>query len=244
LQNISWDQNGLPHSLKFDDKYFCRENGLAESQYIFCDGNHLKDRWTKLIPKDSHTFTIIETGFGSGLNFLCAWKLWEEAASPNWTLHYISIDQYPLSPEDLSKTLQLWPSLKLYTNQLIHQYNPLNYTNQQIYFNEKTVHLTLIFDHVLKALDKLKNQSIISSSADAWFLDGFAPSKNPEMWSEEMFACMADLSRLKTTLATFTVAGKVRRGLNQQGFTTTKTKGFGKKRQMLQGIFIEKKGDL
>ncbi len=241
IANVTWDENGLPHSTLFDDKYFCQENGLAESQYIFCEGNRLEERWNALSAENTIKFTIAETGFGSGLNFLCAWKLWKKCSPKNSLLHYISIDQYPLSPEDLSKSLKIWPTLNHYSDQLVKYYSSGRDTSlstknnqiQQLYFDEKSIKLTLIFDHVLGALDNFPKNNPV----DAWFLDGFAPSKNPEMWSDEVFSHVADLSHKGTTFATFTVAGFVRRGLNNQGFTTIKTKGFGKKRQMLQGIF-------
>ncbi|VAX35369.1 tRNA (5-methylaminomethyl-2-thiouridylate)-methyltransferase / FAD-dependent cmnm(5)s(2)U34 oxidoreductase [hydrothermal vent metagenome] len=230
--DIIWDKKGLPHSVLFDDKYFCKENGLEESKYTFCGGNALEERWQNLSTNNSGIFTIAETGFGSGLNFLCAWQLWNMCAPKNWKLHYISVDQYPFSNQDLSKALSLWPTLKNFTSQLIKQYNPKKHKILLMQFNSNNVNVTLIFDHVLKALDQIKKYSV-----DTWFLDGFAPSKNPEMWSEELFKHIANLSCNGTTLSTFTAAGFVRRGLSAQRFTISKAKGFGTKRHMLKGIF-------
>ena len=234
---IQWDKNGLPRSLLFDDKYFCEENGLLESQYIFCGGNQLKERWQNLPVDAEGTFTIAEAGFGTGLNFLCAWRLWRQCSPVNRTLHYISIDQYPLSIDDLSIALKLWPELNSDSQQLIEQYPSAFSPYHDLYFDERNVRLTLVFDHIIDAFDAMNNERVSFQPIDAWFLDGFAPSKNPQMWSEDVFVCMAQLSRPGTTLSTFTVAGKVRRGLNNQGFSISKVKGFGRKRQMLQGVF-------
>ncbi|MCB9747521.1 MAG: tRNA (5-methylaminomethyl-2-thiouridine)(34)-methyltransferase MnmD [Candidatus Omnitrophica bacterium] len=239
---IKWDAQGRPHSTFFDDKYFCQENGLLESEYIFCGGNNLEQRWANLSEAQPGIFTIVETGFGTGLNFCCAWKLWQTHAPKNWRLHYLSLDQFPLKVEDLAKALNLWPELKLYADQLVENYESFNLSNQQIQsvsLEGGQIKLSLIFDHVLKALERFKIQ--YSKQIDAWFLDGFAPAKNPQMWTNEVFALMAALSYSGTTLSTFTVAGLVRRGLNAQGFSTEKIKGFGQKRQMLIGMLKEDK---
>ena len=230
---VSFDKEGLPYSLLFDDKYFCQENGLAESQYIFCENNSLKERWCQLAANVSDTFIIGETGFGSGINFLCAWKLWDEVSPKNQKLHYISVEKYPLSKEDLTQSLDIWTELKPYSSLFIKQYNPSNKVIQTLTFNKKTVQLTIIFKDILEALNNFPN----TQPVDAWFLDGFAPAKNPDMWSNTVFSYMKDLSRQGTTLATFTVAGDVRRGLNNNGFKTFKVKGFGRKRHMLKGTF-------
>lgn len=229
---ITWE-NGLPHSVLFNDKYFCEENGLLESQYVFCEGNHLEERWKNLSSENPGTFTIGETGFGTGLNFLCAWKLWQACAPKNWMLHYISIEKYPLSVEDLKKSLQLWPTIIDYSSQLIELYAQLPNV-PFVGFDDGKVKLTVIFDRVLAALDHMRKHVHV---IDAWFLDGFAPAKNPDMWSQDVFTKMAALSRPGTTLGTFTVAGTVRRGLINQGFILTKVEGFGQKRHMLRGVF-------
>ncbi len=231
---VDFDKEGAPHSILFDDKYFCQENGLAESQYIFCENNYLKERWSRLAAKVSEIFIIGETGFGSGLNFLCAWKLWDEVSPKNQILHYISIEKYPLSKKDLTQSLDVWSQLKPYAQQLINQYNPSNDSIQTLEFSNKTIRLTIIFKDILEALSDFPNVQPV----DAWFLDGFAPAKNPDMWSNTVFSYMKNLSIKGTTLATFTVAGNVRRGLNNHGFKTVKIKGFGRKRHMLQGTFL------
>jgi len=236
---IQWDQDGQPHSTQFDDKYFCAEDGLAESRYVFCGGNDLKNRWSALSPDKPGTFTIAETGFGTGLNFLCAWQLWMETAPPGWRLRYLSLDRYPLSVDDLSRALLLWPALAPYARILSAQYHPAAEAQQQDFlFEDGRVGLSLFFGEAVDVLDGWRHQRAEEPlSVDAWFLDGFDPKKNSAMWSDEVFARVSDVSHTGTTLATFTVAGFVRRGLGVQGFEMVKAKGFGRKRQMLIGNY-------
>lgn len=230
---IYWDEKGLPHSVAFDDKYFCEDNGLLESRHVFCGGNRLSERFKALNPNE--TFAIGETGFGTGLNFLCAWQLFDEHAPQQSKLHFISLDQFPLSASDLIKALSIWPELKNYTDKLTAQYSQISQESPCIIFNNGRVKLTLIYDHVDRALAKIKKED---HKIDAWFMDGFGPAKNPDMWSEQVFEKMAVLSHRETTCATFTVAGHVRRGLRDAGFEVKKAKGVGRKRQMLEGMYL------
>ncbi len=234
---ISWDENGLPHSTQFDDKYFCIENGLLESQYIFCEGNALQSRFENLSSEAPGIFIIVETGFGTGLNFCCAWQLWKQHAPQNWQLQYVSMDLYPLSQEQLKTSLALWPGITDFTQPLVKMYPSLiNESRYELSFEKTRVKLVLLFDHVNDALSQLIEDKCV---ADAWFLDGFDPAKNPHMWSEDVFSRMAKMSNLQTTLSTFSVAGFVRRGLTAQGFTVEKIKGFGRKRHMLKGFYAK-----
>ena len=226
--NITWDEKGLPHSVAFDDKYFCELDGYAESLYTFCGGNQLIERFQKL---NSETFTIGETGFGTGLNFLSAWQLFEKHASANSHLHFISLEKFPMTRNDLQRSLSVWKDLNREANQLVSQYDQIC-SEGEVQFLNGRITLTIVFDDVLNALDEMKKRSY---AIDAWFLDGFAPSKNPEMWSLEVFKRLAAISHKETTLATFTCAGHVRRGLEEAGFQMEKAPGFGMKRHMLKG---------
>jgi tRNA 5-methylaminomethyl-2-thiouridine biosynthesis bifunctional protein len=229
--HIQWNDQGLPRSVAFDDKYFCERNGLLEARHVFCDGNDLPSRFQNA---GERVFTIAETGFGTGLNFLCTWKLWKTHAPANARLHFVSIEKFPFSPEDLTRSMKLWPDLQILGSRFIEEYRPEVGTAQEIDL-EKNVRLTLIFDDVSLALSRMKDRSIL---ADAWFLHGFDPKKNPEMWAPEVFASIADLSLQGATLATFTSAGAVRRGLTQAGFQMHRAPGFGGKRHMLKGRFF------
>ena len=233
LANLIWDQKGLPRSVRFDDHFFCRENGLAESRHVFCGGNRLENRWRDE-PHRTRVFTIVETGFGTGLNFLCAWRLLTECGLPGLKLHFISIERYPFEPSELRKALTLWPTLKELADQLVQEYQPQENAVQYLQWEGGKISLTLIYQDVLDALDFIRDQK---QYADAFFLDGFAPAKNPQMWTQEVFVRLASLSREGGTFATFTAAGHVRRGLRSAGFQTSLRKGYAYKRHMLIGRY-------
>ncbi len=212
-------------SAAFDDLYFSAQDGLAETIHVFLNGNHLPERW-----KDKNTFVIAETGFGTGLNFLAVWKLFSEHSTPEQRLHFISFEKFPLDRNLIYSTLKpLLPAdNKIYLERLVSVY-PENPQGTQRFTFDKAVSLTVIFEDVNTAIPTL------NTPVDAWFLDGFKPATNPDMWSDTLFTHMARLSRSGTTLATFTAAGFVRRGLETAGFTIHKTKGFGHKRHMTTG---------
>lgn len=214
-------------SSQFDDIYFSGEDGLAETRHVFLDRNNLPAAFA------SHKrFTIAETGFGTGLNFLSAWKLFEETAEPEAVLDYVSFELYPLAPEEIFAALDPWKaSLGGRLEKMIAQY-PLRIPGwHRIDFGR--VRLTLIFDDVNDAIPRLT----VPKGVDAWFLDGFAPAKNPQMWTSLLFKNMARLSHANTTLSSFTAAGLVKNGLREAGFTIEKVRGYGRKRDMIIGRF-------
>jgi tRNA 5-methylaminomethyl-2-thiouridine biosynthesis bifunctional protein len=235
-EHVRWDAKGVPHSTLFRDKYFCTYNGYEECRYVSNQGNNLRERFSNLDPLRSGTFTIIETGFGTGLSFCCAWQLWEECAPSSWKFHFISIELYPLSTEDLNRALGAWPALKTYQDRLSTHYKPFE-SGIEHFDLDAQVRLTIAFEDVVEALKNIYEQGIASQGADAWFLNGFSPFSNPLMWSEDVFKGMAPLSRPGTTLSTFTVAASVRHGLEAQGFKVEKIPGHGIKRHVLKGIF-------
>jgi tRNA 5-methylaminomethyl-2-thiouridine biosynthesis bifunctional protein len=229
--NIEWRQHltsQLPYSLDFNDVYFNTDNGLAETEHVFITHNHLQQRFSN---HNLTNFTIIETGFGTGLNFLVVSALWLKLAPKSATLHYIGIEKVPLSLADLTRAQALWPQFTAVSQALITQYATLKTGMNHFSIAAGLIHIDLQVDDIVLALPQL------SKVADAWLLDGFAPAKNAAMWSNGVFAQMARLSRTNTTFATFTSTGYVKRGLQAAGFKVTKHKGFGKKREMLSGIF-------
>ncbi|MBW4936365.1 bifunctional tRNA (5-methylaminomethyl-2-thiouridine)(34)-methyltransferase MnmD/FAD-dependent 5-carboxymethylaminomethyl-2-thiouridine(34) oxidoreductase MnmC [Marinobacter sp. F4206] len=224
---IQW-RDGVPESSRFGDVYFSRDNGLAESRYVFLAHNGLPDRFNS-VPAGG-CFVIAESGFGTGLNFLAAWQAWRERRPEHAaTLHFVSVERFPLSREDLSRALELWPELSPLASQLVDHYPPLTRGVHRILFDGGRVRLTLYFGDVLEALETLNFR------ADAWFLDGFAPSMNPEMWLDKAMAEIRTHSKPGTTLATFTSVGRIRRALASAGFEMQKTRGYGRKRDMLTG---------
>lgn len=224
---LDWDENGQPHSRQYGDVYFSRTSGMAETHHVFLQPNALSERFSALAA--GARLVIGETGFGTGLNFLCAWQLFERTAPPDAVLHFVSVEKHPLKREDLQRALALWPELQDQAQQLLKQYVAVNPGFQQFRFAR--VVLTLLVGDALDCLSSLDAQ------IDAWFLDGFAPTKNPEMWQLELFAQLARLSVPGTTLATFSSAGDVRRGLKEAGFVVKRIPGFGHKWESLQGRF-------
>ncbi len=236
IAQVHWDVHGVPYSTVFDDKYFCKDNGYEEARHVGCGGNALQERFSGLDPAAPGTFTIIETGFGTGLDFCCAWELWDQYAPKSWLLRFISIELYPLPLDHLDRALGLWPKLSAYKDELAAQYQPIPGGISDMYFRDHRVHLTIVFDDVVLALQRIKDDGLAGIGADAWFLDGFAPSKNPRMWSSEVLDGVAALSCAGTTFSTFTVAGVVRRGLEARGFVALKSPGHGLKRHILTGF--------
>ncbi|KTB86217.1 FAD-dependent cmnm(5)s(2)U34 oxidoreductase [Pseudomonas syringae pv. syringae PD2766] len=227
---IDWDEHGNPRSRDFSDVYFSTESGLDETRHVFLVQNDLHRRFTEL-PVGGRLI-IGETGFGTGLNFLCAWQLFEACAPAGARLHFVSVEKYPLSRADLQRALALWPELSTFAQPLLDQYVAVHEGFQRLVFDDGRVTLTLLVGDALQMLPQLDGQ------IDAWFLDGFAPAKNPEMWTPELFAELARLSTSATTIGTFTSTGWVRRSLNAAGFKMKRVPGIGHKWEVLRGAFI------
>ena len=227
---LDWDDQGRPHSRVFDDVYFSDKSGLEETRYVFLEQNRLQERFAAL-PVGGR-LVIGETGFGTGLNFLCAWQLFEQHAVAGARLHFVSVEKYPLSHVDLQRALALWPELKPFADQLLAQYIAIHQGFQRLVLNNGRVTLTLLIGDALEQLPQLDAQ------VDAWFLDGFAPAKNPDMWTAELFAELARLAAPGSTISTFTSTGWVRRLINAAGFKMKRTPGIGHKWEILRGEFV------
>lgn len=227
---LDWDERGQPLSRSYGDIYFSQENGLEETRYVFLANNDLAARFAALA--DGECLNIGETGFGTGLNFLCAWQLFEQQAPAGARLHFVSVEKYPLHHDDLQRALALWPELAPLSTELLAQYRAIHPGFQRLLLAGGRVVLTLLIGDAMEQLPQL------DARIDAWFLDGFNPAKNPEMWTPELFAELARLSSAGTTLGTFTSAGVVRRALNAAGFQMRRVPGLGKKWEVAKGQFI------
>ena len=227
---LDWDDQGRPYSRVFDDVYFSDKSGLDETRYVFIEQNRLAERFAAL-PKGGR-LVIGETGFGTGLNFLCAWQVFEQHAAAGARLHFVSVEKYPLSPADLQRALALWPELKVFADQLLEQYVAIHQGFQRLTLDHGRVTLTLLIGDALEQLPQL------DARIDAWFLDGFAPAKNPDMWTAELFAELARLAAPGASISTFTSTGWVRRLLNAAGFKMKRTPGIGHKWEILRGEFL------
>lgn len=227
---LDWDDQGRPHSRVFDDVYFSDKSGLEETRYVFLEQNRLQERFAAL-PVGGR-LVIGETGFGTGLNFLCAWQLFEQHAVAGARLHFVSVEKYPLSHADLQRALALWPELAPFAEQLLAQYIAIHQGFQRLVLDNGRVTLTLLIGDALEQLPQLDAQ------VDAWFLDGFAPAKNPDMWTADLFAELARLAAPGSTISTFTSTGWVRRLINAAGFKMKRTPGIGHKWEILRGEFL------
>lgn len=222
---LQW-KDGQPWSARFDDRYFSAESGIDETRHVFLQGNRLAERFASL--GAGQVFRIGETGFGTGLNFLCAWRLFEQMAPIGATLEFRSVEAFPLDTASLRAALALWPEQVSWAELLCTAWPDATPGSHRLSFGR--VRLLLDVADVAVALKHWPARSI-----DAWFLDGFAPAKNPAMWSDAVLAEAARASRPGASLATYTSAGWVRRGLQQAGFEVWRVPGFGTKRQMLVG---------
>ena len=230
---IHFNQENTPVSDKFDDVYFSNQDGLAETHYVFLEGNQLWEHWVNY--QEAH-FVIAETGFGTGLNFFAVTTLFREFRqkypdSPLKRLYFISFEKYPLPLDALQQAHLAYPQFSHLAQHLQqHWLTPIQGC-YRFHFDETT--LDLWFGDVAENLPQLGDY--MNSKIDAWFLDGFAPSKNPDMWNDQLYQQMFRFTKLQGTFATFTAASAVRKGLENAGFNIKKRKGFGKKRECLSG---------
>lgn len=227
---LHFNENGMPVATAFDDIYFSNQDGLAESQYVFIQHNDLKQRW------QSHrhdTFVIAESGFGTGLNFLATWQHFIKHAPAKLKLHFISFEKYPLRQQDLVRALESFSQLTDLSDELANAYPAAEPGCHRRSFANGRIQLDLWLGDIHNLLPEWLPHA--HHSVDAWFLDGFAPDKNPDMWQPALYQAMAQSGRDAATFATFTAAGAVRRGLQDVGFAVEKVKGFGRKREMLRG---------
>ena len=220
---LEWSEQGALRAADFGDVYFSDAGGLAESHAVFLNGTGLPDAW-----RGRDRFAICELGFGSGLNVLSVWRAWKATHSPHAVLHISSIEAFPLAREDAARALARFPDVADLAEALIARWPVRAYAPQRLWFEEDRFALTLFTGEAERVLAGMSGQF------DAWFLDGFAPARNPAMWSPEVFTHVARLSAPGARAATFSVAGDVRRGLEAAGFQVAKKPGYGAKRQRLE----------
>ena len=234
---VHFNESGTPVADHFDDVYFSNDSGIDETQHVFVAGNDLAERWQQW---RNPTFVIAETGFGTGLNFLVAMRAFNEFRSANPDhplkhLYFITTEKFPLPQQDMQRALEAFPALKDEAQALASLY-PMGLEGcHRLHFDNHSTTLDLWIGDVHELLPQW--HCPVDGLIDAWFLDGFAPSKNPDMWTDALFSQMARLSKTGTTFGTFTAAGIVKRGLAGVGFTIKKRNGFGRKRDMLTGVF-------
>ena len=228
LDWINQDGIHIPISRQFGDVYFSRANGLAETRHVFIAVNDLTSRLAQL--QDYQYFCVGELGFGTGLNILALWQLWQQVRPHNHSrLHVVSFEKHPLTLHDLIKALAAWPELQALTQQLLAQYPPAIAGCHRLNFKDERFSLDLWLGDAASNLPQVSTKHAI----DAWFLDGFAPKCNPQLWQDNILAQVIRLSGPGTTFASFSVAGIIKHGLTQHGMIVKRPKGFGHKREML-----------
>lgn len=222
---VEWRDDGLPGSRLYGDVYFSSEDGLAETRAVFLAGCHLPQAWT-----GRRHFTVAELGFGTGLNIAALLTLWRQTRPPGARLSIFSVEAHPMTQADARRALARWPEIGEAAEALLSRW-----PGSARGFH----HLDLpAFDAALDlaVMDATQALAAWTGAADAWFLDGFAPASNPAMWSPPLMAQVAARSAPGARAATFTVAGAVRRGLAEAGFTVSKQPGFGRKRERTEAV--------
>jgi tRNA U34 5-methylaminomethyl-2-thiouridine-forming methyltransferase MnmC len=212
MAQIAWREGGVPVSTRFDDPYFSLENGMAETAHVFLGGNDLPARF-----RDG--FHLAELGFGTGLNFLVALQAFR-ASGCDGTLRFTSFEAFPMAMDDLHAALRVFDGLP----------DDLDVAAFPTRLDGPDFELRVILGDAREMLP------VWQDAADAWFLDGFSPAKNPELWSPEMMREVGVHTVPGGTVATYTAAGFVRRGLEEAGFAVERVKGYGRKRHMTRGV--------
>jgi len=227
-ERLDW-HDGQPVSRRFGDVYFSRAGAVQETAHVFLQGNRLPERFAAM--PAAGRFVVGETGFGTGLNFLCTWRLFERAAPANAQLDFVSTERYPLPAEDIIAALTPWPELEPWRARLLAQYAALAPGWHRFDFAPHRVRLTLLVGDARDTLPALHGL------VDAWFLDGFSPARNPQLWEPQLLRTIGRLSAAGASVTTYSCAGAVRRGLGDAGFEVRKCAGFGSKREMLAGDY-------
>jgi tRNA 5-methylaminomethyl-2-thiouridine biosynthesis bifunctional protein len=223
---LAFDPSGTPFSEKFGDVYHSSESGPGQARHVFLDGNGLPERW-----RGARVFTIVETGFGLGLNFMATCAAWHSDPARCARLHFVSIERHPFTRADLAALHARYPEFSALSAAICAQWPPLIAGMHRLHFGEGRITLTLVFADVLDALRDLR------LGADAFYLDGFAPDKNPGMWSPAAMKALARLAHPGATAATYTSARAVRDSLSAAGFAVERRAGFGRKREMLSATY-------
>ena len=222
-------QEGTPYSDTFGDVYHSAAGGPAQARHVFLQGNSLPERWA-----GRRRFVILETGFGFGLNFLVTWRAWRRDPRRCERLHYVAIEKHPFLEQDLRALHENYPELSGEAAELHARWPVLVPGAHRLELDRGKVVLTLFFADIAVARD-------VRLSADAFYLDGFAPAKNPDMWSPQLMRALSRLAAPGATAATWSVAAPVRTALEATGFSVEKRKGFGDKKEML--VAASKRGN-
>lgn len=220
---LEWHEGDMPYSTQFGDHFYCRNDGRLECGHVFLTGNGLPQRW-----EAGGDFRIGELGFGTGLNFCETWRQWKQVRQPGATLHFTSFELYPMHGTQIDRALSHWPEIDVERQALVGAW-PSNLTGTVEIAADPQTRLTIVTGPALDGV------TAAQPLFDAWFLDGFAPSRNPDMWSTELMQAIHQRTVPGGSFATYAAAGFVRRNLQAAGFTVERRPGFAGKREMLCG---------
>lgn len=216
-EQVAFTAEGVPVSTLYDDPYFSLAGGLAETRHVFLSGNGLPDRL-----RDG--FHVAELGFGTGLNLTALALAWSATGRPG-TLRYTSFEAFPMDARAMARAHASFLETESISAELVHIW-----ATGQRRFMLGNIGVTVITGDARRTLPAWAGQ------AEAWFLDGFSPAKNPELWGPDLMAEVARHTVPGGTFATYTAAGFVRRGLRAAGFQVDRLPGYGTKRHMSRGI--------
>ncbi|RKE84001.1 tRNA U34 5-methylaminomethyl-2-thiouridine-forming methyltransferase MnmC [Rhizobium sp. AG855] len=221
---LTWHDGDMPYSTAFGDHFYCQTDGRLECGHVFLAGNGLPARW-----QNAAEFRIGELGFGTGLNAAETWRQWKAHRGPNGGLHFVSFELHPMQAEDIDRALSRWPEIGAERKALVARWPETPEGHVDIDLDAQT-HLTVVCGDAHASL------GASDLTFDAWFLDGFAPSRNSAMWSAELMQLVFDRTRPGGSFATYAAAGFVRRNLIAAGYALERRPGFAGKREMLCGI--------
>ena len=229
---LEFKPDGTPYAAAYDDIYHTAHGGPAQARHVFLGGNDLPARW-----QGRDRFVILETGFGLGLNFLAAWQAWRADPQRCRRLHFVSVEKHPLAASDLARAQQAWPEFAELAAELQQRWPLLSPGTHRLHLDDNRVILTLVFGDATTQLRE------IDATVDAFFLDGFAPVNNPELWSPYLCKALARLAAPGTTLATWCLARSARDALAAAEFDLERRPGFAARREMLVGRFRSRRPD-
>ncbi|WP_037082015.1 tRNA (5-methylaminomethyl-2-thiouridine)(34)-methyltransferase MnmD [Rhizobium sp. CF122] len=221
---LEWRDGDMPYSPAFGDHFYCQSDGRLECGHVFLAGNGLPQRW-----QEQSDFLIGELGFGTGLNFAETWRQWKLNRRIGQQLHFMSFELYPMQRREIDRALSHWTEIDSERQALTAAWPETPQGTVSLRLDDQTS-LSVVCGRALEGV------AAAEAGFDAWYLDGFAPSRNADMWSAELMRLVREKTKPNGTFATYAAAGFVRRNLIAAGFVVERRSGFAGKREMLCGI--------
>ncbi len=223
-------RDGVPYSAVYGDVYHSIDGGAGQACHVFLRGCGLPERWA-----GRTDFVILETGFGTGMNFLATWAAWRTDPKRSRRLHFLSVEKHPFARDDLARLHARWPEFAMLSTELLAKWPLLLPGFHRLALEGGRVQLTLMLGDAGDCLPQ------VDTGVDAFYLDGFAPNRNPELWRPELIETLVRLARPGALAATYSVAASVRAALSHAGFVCEKRAGYGRKRHCLRAFHSGRK---